>query len=57
MRWKHWLPASVMSDAVGYMAGQLAISKYPEKIKRILYRIQSPAGLLSSSQMLWIYAR
>ena len=37
MRWKHRLPAGVMSDAVGYMDGQLTMSKYPEKIRRILY--------------------
>ena len=37
MRWKRRLPAGVMSDAVGYMAGQLTMSKYPEKIRRILY--------------------
>ena len=29
--------AGVMSDAVGYMAGQLTMSKYREKIRRILY--------------------
>ena len=37
MRWKRRLPAGVMSDAIGYMAGQLTMSKYPEKIRRILY--------------------
>lgn len=37
MRWKRRLPAGVMSDAVGYMDGQLTMSKYPEKIRRILY--------------------
>ena len=37
MRWKRRLPAGVMSDAVGYMDGQLTMSKYPEKNRRILY--------------------
>ena len=37
MRWKRRLPAGVMSDTVGYMDGQLTMSKYPEKIRRILY--------------------
>ena len=37
MRWKRRLPAGVMSDAVGYMDGHLTMSKYPEKIRRILY--------------------
>ena len=37
MRWKRRLPAGVLSDAIGYMAGQLTMSKYPEKIRRILY--------------------
>ena len=37
MRWKRRLPAGVLSDAIGYMAGQLTMSKYPEKITRILY--------------------
>lgn len=37
MRWKRRLPACVLSDAIGYMAGQLTMSKYPEKIRRILY--------------------
>ena len=37
MRWKRRLPAGVMSDAIGYMGGQLTMNKYPEKIRRILY--------------------
>ena len=37
MRWKRRLPAGVLSDAIGYMAGQLTMSKYPEKIRWILY--------------------
>ena len=31
MRWKRRLPAGVLSDDIGYMAGQLTMSKYPEK--------------------------
>ncbi len=37
MRWKRRLPSGVLSDAIGYMDGQLAMSKYPEKIRRIIY--------------------
>lgn len=37
MRWKRRLPSGVLSDAIGYMDGQLTMSKYPEKIRRILY--------------------
>ena len=37
MRWKRRLPAGVLSDAIGYMDGQLTMSKYPEKIRRIIY--------------------
>ncbi len=31
------LPSGVLSDAIGYMDGQLTMSKYPEKIRRIIY--------------------
>lgn len=27
----------ILSDAVGYMAGQLTMEKYPEKIRRVIY--------------------
>ena len=37
MRWKRRLPSCVLSDAIGYMDGQLTMSKYPEKIRRIIY--------------------
>lgn len=37
MRWKRRLPSGVLSDAIGYMDGQLTMSKYPEKIRRIIY--------------------
>ena len=43
MRWKRRLPAGVLSDAIGYMDGQLTMSKYPEKIRRIIY-IDSESG-------------
>lgn len=37
MRWKRRLPSGVLSDAIGYMDGQLTMNKYPEKIRRIIY--------------------
>ena len=37
LRWKRRLPSGVLSDAIGYMDGQLTMSKYPEKIRRIIY--------------------
>ena len=37
MRWKRRLPSGVLSDAIGYMDGQLTMSKYPEKIRRIIH--------------------
>ena len=37
MRWKRRLQSGVLSDAIGYMDGQLTMSKYPEKIRRIIY--------------------
>lgn len=37
MRWKRRLPSGVLSDAIGYMDGQLTMSKYPEKIRQIIY--------------------
>lgn len=37
MRWKRRLPSGVLSDAIGYMDGQLTMSKYPKKIRRIIY--------------------
>ena len=43
MRWKRRLPSGVLSDAIGYMNGQLTMSKYPEKIRRIIY-IDSESG-------------
>ena len=43
MRWKRRLPAGVLPDAIGYMDGQLTMSKYPEKIRRIIY-IDSESG-------------
>ena len=43
MRWKRRLPSGVLSDAIGYLDGQLTMSKYPEKIRRIIY-IDSESG-------------
>lgn len=37
MRWKRRIPPGVLSDAIGYMDGQLTRSKYPEKVRRIIY--------------------
>ena len=37
------MPAGVLSDAIGYMDGQLTMSKYPEKIRRIIY-LDSESG-------------
>ena len=36
MRWKRRLPADVMSDAIGYMGGQLTMEKYPDKLRRVI---------------------
>ena len=36
MKWKRRLLAGVLPDAVGYMDRQQTMSKYPEKIKRII---------------------
>ena len=43
MRWKRRLPSGVLSDATGYMDGQLTMSKYPEKIRQIVY-LDSESG-------------
>ena len=43
MKWKRRMPAGVLSDAIGYMDGQLTMSKYPEKIRRIIY-LDSESG-------------
>ena len=43
MRWKRRMPAGVLSDAIGYMDGQLTMSKYPEKIRRVIY-LDSKSG-------------
>ena len=43
MRWKRRMPYGVLSDAIGYMDGQLTMSKYPEKIRRIIY-LDSESG-------------
>ena len=39
MKWKRRFPpeSGILSDAVGYMAGQLTMEKYPDKIRRVIY--------------------
>ena len=38
MKWKRSFPpeSGIQSDAVGYMAGQLTMKKYPDKIRRVI---------------------
>ena len=39
MKWKRrFLPGSgILSDAIGYMDGQLTMGKYPDRIRRVIY--------------------
>ena len=39
MKWKCRFPpeSGIMSDAIGYIAGQLRMEKYPDKIRRVIY--------------------
>ena len=39
MKWKLRFPpeSGILSDAIGYMAGQLTMEKYPDKIRRVIY--------------------
>lgn len=39
MKWKRRFPpeSGILSDAIGYMAGQLTMEKYPDKIRRVIY--------------------
>ena len=39
MKWKRRFPpgSGILSDAIGYMDGQLAMGKYPDKIRRVIY--------------------
>ena len=39
MKWKRRFPpeSGIQSDAIGYMAGQLMMEKYPDKIRRVIY--------------------
>ncbi len=39
MRWKRRFPpeSGILSDAIGYMDGQMTMGKYPDKIRRIIY--------------------
>lgn len=39
MKWKRRFPSEsgIRSDAIGYMAGQLTMEKYPDKVRRVIY--------------------
>jgi len=39
MQWKRRFPpgSGILSDAIGYMDGQLTMGKYPDKIRRVIY--------------------
>ena len=39
MKWKRRFPpeSGIQSDAISYMAGQLTMEKYPDKIRRVIY--------------------
>lgn len=39
MKWKRRFPpgSGILSDAIGYMNGQLTMGKYPDKIRRVIY--------------------
>lgn len=39
MKWKRRFPpeSGILSDSVGYMAGQLTMEEYPDKIRRVIY--------------------
>lgn len=39
MKWKRRFPpeSGIQSDAIGHMAGQLTMKKYPDKIRRVIY--------------------
>ena len=39
MKWMRRFPLElgIQSDAIGYMAGQLTMEKYPDKIRRVIY--------------------
>ena len=39
MKWKRRFPSEsgIRSDAIGYMAGQLTMEKYPDTIRRVIY--------------------
>lgn len=39
MKWKRPFPpgSGILSDAIGYMDGQLTMGKYPDKIRRVIY--------------------
>lgn len=39
LKWKRRFPpgSGILSDAIGYMDGQLTMGKYPDKIRRVIY--------------------
>lgn len=39
MKWKRRFPpgSGILSDAIGYMDGQLTMGKYPDKVRRVIY--------------------
>ena len=39
MKWKRRFPteSGILSDAIGYMAGQLTMKRYPDKIRKVVY--------------------
>ena len=39
MKWKRRFPteSGIQSDAIGYMAGQLTMKRYPDKIRKVVY--------------------
>ena len=39
MKWKRRFPpgSGILSDAIGYMDGQLTMGKYPDRIRRVIY--------------------
>ena len=39
MKWKRRFPpgSGILSDAIGYMDGQMTMGKYPDKIRRVIY--------------------
>lgn len=49
--------AGILSDAVGYIDGQLTMEKYSDRIRRVKYRDEDANGSSSSSRARWISVR